>query len=72
MGEYKRMKKIKQIEKEQVIQLLGNGETVYRFFPGDVEIIDLECVSIAFIRKGLSDKRCLHFTIEEVNDEKGE
>lgn len=60
------MKKIKQIKKEQVLPLLSNGKTVYRFFPGDAEIIDLECVSIAFIRKGLSDKRCLHFTVEEV------
>lgn len=49
------MKKIKQIKKEQVLPLLSNGE-----------IIDLEHASIAFIRKDLSDKRCLHFTIEEV------
>lgn len=61
------MKKIKQIEKEQVMPFLSNGASVYRFHIDNSDLVDLEHSSVASIREWLDDEECLYFTIEEVS-----
>lgn len=63
------MKKIKQIEKEQVMLRLANGEKVYLICICDQELLDLEYISINSIRERLEDDDYLYFTIEEVANE---
>ena len=50
---------------------MSNGASVYRFHIDNFDLVDLEHSSVASIREWLDDEECLHFTIEEVANEKG-